>query len=862
MDNTCYFLGDTIWFKAYVRQCDTGLPTTMSSTLYVDLLNHDGYIVRQRVINLQDGEGEGCIGLPADSSLYSGYYELRAYTRWQLNFGRRVHPHRPVSEGWFFNKATAREYFTDFDKLYSRVFPVYDKPSTAGAYERDMTLRPMLRYYSTDPSPATMQLSLYPEGGHLVKGVENRVAFEATMSDGQQLLGTLSSPSGEVQVGGSDRGRGVFTIVPEKGMEREVMFTTEVGQTAKARLPKPEERGVAMQVRQEGDSTRIVMHLAGLSPDDLAMTITHEGRVEKFYALSNYANDAKINVPIGGSGEKPGVHQATVFDREGRVWADRLFFVTKPEELQPTLTVSGAKDKYMPYERIELEVEGRDKAGSISLAVRDGEKSVPLYDNANIMAEMLLSSEIRGFVPNPGWFFEKDDEEHRKALDLLMMTQGWRRFDWQSLTTAPEIIYEVEKERELTGVVHTYQALTKFDSWTEKTIRQQYKLMGMSKDMIDDEIAQKFGHADKDGRRWDRGKGLRGNLLDGERLRHEVKVYAEHSLPILPMFQFCSTAVTDDGRFSIRLPKQAGPLLIRIAASDTTRWTRKQKEGEEDFQWFSHRSNNFPEFYLRIKNHTPRFPRPFDFYQIHHPKIVPGEGADNTTDYEGQVLKQLTVYARHGGQRRDMYVPPVMVYDAYDAFNRVVDAGLMGPQLTSSRAFSQALAHYLVGDMGVKRDYEVVTQYGSTHSNDFYLSEDKNMPIAEKLCSDLRNLQSIYVYSDFSPRLESDRRYRGSDQPRVRVRILPRNSQRAVYRDRWLIVQSEDQPAHFYSPDYSKQTPPEVPTDYRRTLYWNPDLQLNAEGRARVTLFNNSRTTQIEVDAAGQAADGTLLWNK
>ncbi len=61
---------------------------------------------------------------------------------------------------------------------------------------------------------------------------------------------------------------------------------------------------------------------------------------------------------------------------------------------------------------------------------------------------------------------------------------------------------------------------------------------------------------------------------------------------------------------------------------------------------------------------------------------------------------------------------------------------------------------------------------------------------------------------------------------------------------------------------YTRQTLPEVPTDYRRTLYWNPNLKLDAEGCARVTLYNNSRTTQIQVEAAGQAADGTLLWNR
>ncbi len=68
------------------------------------------------------------------------------------------------------------------------------------------------------------------------------------------------------------------------------------------------------------------------------------------------------------------------------------------------------------------------------------------------------------------------------------------------------------------------------------------------------------------------------------------------------------------------------------------------------------------------------------------------------------------------------------------------------------------------------------------------------------------------------------------------------------------------QPAEFYSPNYSRYKLPEGQKDYRRTLYWNPNLKLDAEGRARVTLFNNSRTTQIEVDAAGMTEDGGLLW--
>ena len=85
-------------------------------------------------------------------------------------------------------------------------------------------------------------------------GLPCRVAFEATWDDGEWLTGTAphpSSPEGEV-IKTLNRGRGVFTIVPEKGMEREVVFTAEDGQTVKAKLPKPEEQGVALSVTENG----------------------------------------------------------------------------------------------------------------------------------------------------------------------------------------------------------------------------------------------------------------------------------------------------------------------------------------------------------------------------------------------------------------------------------------------------------------------------------------------------------------------------------------------------------------------------------------------------------------------------------
>ena len=106
LDNTCYFAGDTLYFKAYVRRSDTGKLTNLSQLLYAELWNQEGYMLERHLVRLKDGQGTGSFVL--NDSLYGGFYELRAYTRWQLNWGEYQHPHTWPAEQWFFNKKMAK----------------------------------------------------------------------------------------------------------------------------------------------------------------------------------------------------------------------------------------------------------------------------------------------------------------------------------------------------------------------------------------------------------------------------------------------------------------------------------------------------------------------------------------------------------------------------------------------------------------------------------------------------------------------------------------------------------------------------------------------------------------------------------
>ena len=216
----------------------------------------------------------------------------------------------------------------------------------------------------------------------------------------------------------------------------------------------------------------------------LGITVMHEGKLMFFEEISNalregaIANQGTISTSqlhyapslagraggesSGGEG-LPGVYQVTVFDSIGHIYADRLFFVNTLELTQPTLQFTGQKEQYEPFERIDFDVTSAHLMPdqTVSLTVRDVVHADNTFDSGNIMTELLLASEIKGFVPQPDYFFERDDEEHRRALDLLMLTQGWRRFNWQEMAIkgAWEITNPAEHTQIVTGTVNRYWSL-------------------------------------------------------------------------------------------------------------------------------------------------------------------------------------------------------------------------------------------------------------------------------------------------------------------------------------------------------------------------------------------------------------------
>ena len=942
MDNTSYQVGDTIWFSAYLRRTDTGKPSDVSGVLYVELYGQEGYMIERKLIQMKEGQGSGFFAL-SNLIQYAGFYEIRAYTRWQLNWGLYEHKHGLEVSEYFTSKRQEKEFYRDYEKLYSRVFPVYDKPQEPGDYTHDMTLRSMRRIYKNDPEKRELKLSLYPEGGNLVVGLPCRVAFEAAFDDGEWGDGVLVYDGDSIRT--QNRGRGVFELVPQKGLEKDVLFVNKGGKTAKAKLPKPQQTGVSLKVEQTDRGwVAHIRHTDDIPQDSLGISLMNEGRCLPLPLERKDESAGSFSLSLGETleGACSGVYQLTVFDTRGRVFADRLFFNRGKEDFNPTVSIEGLKKEYQPYEPVNLTLKAPQNRSSVSITVRDDSRRDLLYDNGNILTEMLLASEIRGFVPQPGWYFEQDDEEHRLGLDLLMMTQGWRRFDWESMAVPG--LWGIREPAEQAPILigRTYENVTPYD---DETIAKQ------DKDKQEEDLSDFYGNdsrvprdsyydsgrspRDRDDYRVDYDLPMQGDWgreadriardktgyrrsiekkAEKDKDRTELKVHGEQVLIDYDEPVECE-CVTNRGAFLIQLLPFYGQSILFLSVADTTKWKKGeqylwvQAEPDNEYTDFDYlpasakaRRKIFvdpPDYLARIVWPYPHFVKPYSFYQNRvAPRIEQEESAEKWTKVGDETLmREVTVKAKRNTLRRFDDTWPIMAIDALEADNMCTDYGL-------------DFMRIMVGDFGVgtnpklnevnmEKTFETRYGYGKTRRMLLDYEIPKDSIYARKyLISGTFSLRSSFggpsgpndmggpeftlspgesreymgtgiwdkyvFYSDYSPRMEGSDLYYGSNEPKTTLVLYPYadGSRRMTYRDRRYILNGFAYPAEFYSPDYSNQTPSEEKKDYRRTLYWNPNVEIDDEGEAEIKFYNNSRQTTLSVEAEGQAQDGTLLWGE
>ena len=349
LDNNCYYRGEDIWYKAYVVRADDNNYTDMSRLLYVELVSPDGMLVERQTITIsEDGDGEGSFYLT--DSLYSGFYELRAYTRWMMNFCVTEHASNFQSRGLFYSEQMADDFFRLYGTVYSRVVPVYETPEELGDYARKYIVeRPKTRL--DKELKANLKVNFYPEGGHLIAGTKANVAFEAVNELGEQV-DISGRVNGEV-IKTEHEGRGVFTVdVPKEGRLRALF--RYAGKDYDINLPKTEKTGCALSVKSIGRNIRADIAVRGLPANqECAAIVLSRGQLKVF---ERFMPDGKgvTTVDIDTNELPSGVSDLIIVDNNGQPMADRLFFVNHQDCTDGHIKMITKKTDYQPYEAIDL----------------------------------------------------------------------------------------------------------------------------------------------------------------------------------------------------------------------------------------------------------------------------------------------------------------------------------------------------------------------------------------------------------------------------------------------------------------------------------------------------------------------------
>ena len=872
-DNECYFVGDTLWYKAYVVRADQLVPTDMSRILYVELLSPDGLLVERQNIIISP-TGHTCGQFVLTDSLYSGYYELRAYTRWMLNFNTG-HQRYSQHDTWhFYNKEMAADFFRTWDDLYSRVFPVYSKSEQPGDYdERRMYQRP--KQDIPQPKKDKLLVTFYPEGGHLIAGVENRVAFEAVDQHGEavSIKGVINGENGQSQTIETEHmGRGMFTITPsDKRLEAHFTFR---GKKYDVSLPRAERQGVAMCL----NNNLLRIDAKDLPHDkDYAVSILCRGSL-KYFERYDIAN-RQLEIPLDSL--PTGVNELTLFDSDGRIWASRQFFVnhhdydtaliTPEEQMLPTKT-------YQPYERVEFPVvcQGVTAPTTISLSIRDRNTDEPTYNNGNLMTDMLLSSDLRGFIASPSYYFEADDATHRRHLDLLLMVQGWRKYKWKELAdTAHVLRYQPETTMTVEGMVCKMLNVEEVHP-DELSAWQDAKVAGETTIEFDEDGGQVATTE------YDNIERVNDNLgVNNKAVRRDVLVEAEITVgtPTGGVQSAGSIQRTQKGHFIFEIPPFYGYGYLNLKAYSPSDSVKKNMASRQDSKVFNEKA--YPDYFVKRDIFFPMTTQPYSFYQQHMPDIDMDMLIDTLSIFsmENDVhqLANLNVQGRRRGRRAIDWKKPAFVMNAYDMYNELTDRGLSFGYF-DMRQFPLQVSRYLYGNMGRHRSYNIdgrLEHYTywrnySPLSREAEEAETEGQYRANRTSQYLyahlllSRLQDIRVFSDYEPRNPDSTMVERELSADVTVEMvpIPNDGRQVVYRDRHIVLQGFNEPEAFYQPDYSLRQPDSHPADYRRTLYWNPNAVTDEQGRFVATFYNNGKETRIRMSAAGVTGDGRLLHSK
>ena len=505
-DKSFFKPGEDIWFNAFVVNSNTHKPSSLSDVLYVELADPKGNVISKLELLLNGGVVHGDFRL--DAVAPGGLYKVKSYTRWMKNFGE---------ENNFSKEITVQKMITprlliklDFEKesygpadVVSAELTVRDlknQPVRHGSIHysiqvdgknitrneiqsdadgkaninftlpsdlktTDAILLAKINYAGIEESIARsvpivlnkISISFFPEGGHMVEGIKNRIAFKALneFEKGADVAGYIEDENRNI-IGSFESfhmGMGAFDLVVKKQTKYFARIMKPAEMSSRVPLPTALQEGFSLQL----DSIRDMATDWNIyAPQEGPAHFVAQVHGEIVFSRQIDLRKGKNSVSVSTHTFPGGIAMFTLFNNSGVEQCERLVFVNPKKQL--SIQITPEKSVYRPGEKVEMEIKTWDEnrkpiPAKISLAVVDDQLITFADDKQdNILSSLLVSNELRGEIQEPSFYFNPREAKAPKALDYLLMTQGWRRFTWREVLTGDHpVTWLPEKLKNVSG---------------------------------------------------------------------------------------------------------------------------------------------------------------------------------------------------------------------------------------------------------------------------------------------------------------------------------------------------------------------------------------------------------------------------
>ena len=843
-DKPFYSAGDTIYFSAFLVNSIYFNRTTDTKFIYVELIDATGNVAHRMRVMGTGGRFHNAI--PLTTKTTSGKYTLRAYSKWQTNFDKELLFSRQIEIGNYIDDAIHTNITYEFDntgkvvasvEVTNNLFnPIPDNSVEYSLCVNGRTTRHMTKTndkgffrFSFRPSSnmsdfIRMNISangrkldrkaqlpsfeddfsakFLPEGGNLVAGMEQVVAFKAVGVDGRavEVEGKIQTKLGvEVcSIKSEHSGMGKFTFTAQAGESYIATLSTKEGVTRSFTLPEALPSGCVINLKPD-TANRVLLQIfttENYPRENLVAVVQSRGIV-------NYvAEDLSHALRIPLEKLRSGVAQVSIVDKTTRtVIAQRLFFV---RGTAATATITPSITKCAPRERVNLNFAIKNSAGNavkgdFVVSVTDADL-LKVDDNTdNIFTYMLLNSELKGHIENPKYYFEADDAKHNEHLDLVMLTHGWRRYNINSILAGkkPHITQPFEKEQSISGGIKSTIGKTRNTSVMIFRNRKEY---------------------------------LGVHALNSTNRFHITGVDAQDTTVYI--LQALNKNGTSD-RVRIKVDPQIYPTTPTIAREI---FHKKKESSLSEAYMVRSKQNYFDEGGLPVID--------LDVVEVVAKRIV-------TYDYSSSLNDFNTV---SGDMTRF-----VSIFDALQRFRQLEIIGnevyVASPKLTKSNV---SVSHDDSDESGGLDNVEINMDDKTDLMPALYVNGTQmDMGIIDAYP------MSEVISVSYLDKFESMAAGMGSETGAIILHVKDINAREKFLINSMaeVVVPGYSAPAEFYSPDYSVENDKNK-KDNRTTIAWVPSLQSNSLGDASISFWTADRQSNYRVIIEGITTEGELLHNE